>query len=147
MDVRDDNIDSECFWVLSWLCLSFLYFFSSFMSFQCFYELSVAVSNNLKGKCWPDTNGLLDISPAKMGLFKISRELQFGLCNPGQPPASPCRQGVENPFIERKRKLGWLQETEPMSPCHERKGSSLLPVGPCCDCRTWEIPIWPTNSI
>lgn len=50
-------------------------------------------------------------------------------------PASPCRQGMENPFKERKRKLGWLQETEPMGSCHERKDISLLPVGLCYDCR------------
>ena len=46
-----------------------------------------------------------DISSAKMGLFWISRELQFGVCNHGEPPARPGRKGVcfyrEEKEIER----------------------------------------------
>ena len=46
-------------------------------------------------KCWPKTNRLPVISPAKMGLFGISRELQFRVCNHGEPHASPhvAREG------------------------------------------------------
>lgn len=38
--------------------------------------------------CWPETNGLPDISPAKMHLFGIRRELQFRVCDHGEPRAS-----------------------------------------------------------
>ena len=51
-------------------------------------------------KCWPKTSILPDISSAKMGLFGISRGLQFGICNHMQ---SPSWQGKENTFIGCKR--------------------------------------------
>ena len=35
--------------------------------------------------CSDKLNRLPDISPAKIGLFKISRELQFRVCNHGKP--------------------------------------------------------------
>ena len=40
-------------------------------------------------------NRLPDISPAKMGLFRINRELQFSVSDPGKPHASPhiAREG------------------------------------------------------
>ena len=38
---------------------------------------------------------LPDISPAKMGLLRINRELQFSVSDPGEPHASPhiAREG------------------------------------------------------
>lgn len=42
------------------------------------------------------------------GLFRISRELQFRVCNHGEPCASPLMQGKETTSIERKKKLGGL---------------------------------------
>ena len=51
---------------------------------------------------------LPDISPAKMGLFRISKELQFGICNHGEPHASPHTAKEE----KGKRKLGGLQLTK-----------------------------------
>jgi len=38
---------------------------------------------------WPKTNRRPGISPAKMGFFRVSRELQFGICNQGEPHVSP----------------------------------------------------------
>ena len=58
--------------------------------------------------CWPETNGWPDISPAKMGLFGLSRQLQFGVCSQGKPPARPQRQEKEKALIERKRKRAAL---------------------------------------
>ena len=59
-------------------------------------------------KCWPKTNRLPDISPAKMGLSEISRELQFRVCNHGETQESPTQQRKENAFIEVEIKLGGL---------------------------------------
>ena len=46
-------------------------------------------------KCWPQTNALPGISPAKMGLFRISKELQFWVCNHDEPHAGPPAQGMQ----------------------------------------------------
>lgn len=54
--------------------------------------------------CPVDLNRLPDIFLAKMGLFEISRELQFGICNHGESCVSPC-VAREKVFTERKRKL------------------------------------------
>ena len=81
-------------------------------------------------KCCPKTNRLPDISPAKMGFFGISRELQLGVCNHGEPCASPhmAREGelfhreekdVERAMVkEESMVFHWL------SPCQERSLSS-----------------------
>ena len=68
---------------------------------------------------------VLDICSAKMGLFGISGELQFRVCNHGKPCASPhmAREG-EN--LHREEKEG-CSKTECMalnwqSPCQERRG-------------------------
>lgn len=37
---------------------------------------------------WPKTNRP-EISPAKMSFLRVSRELQFGICNQGEPHVSP----------------------------------------------------------
>jgi len=44
---------------------------------------------------WSETDRLPDVSPAKIGLFGINREFQFGICNYGKPRASPpkAREG------------------------------------------------------
>ena len=44
---------------------------------------------------WPKTNRLQDISPAKIGLFWISRQLKFGVCDHDKPHGSPhmAREG------------------------------------------------------
>ena len=94
-------------------------------------------------KCWPETNRLQDISPAKTGLSGISRELQFGVCNHGNPPMA--REGgqfyreekeVERALVNRESMVfHWL------SPCWERRGDFLLPVGLCFHHRECELPL------
>ena len=48
----------------------------------------------IKG-CWSEINKIPDISLGNMGLFGISRKLQFGVCNHGKSHASPhtAREG------------------------------------------------------
>ena len=48
-----------------------------------------------------------DISPAKMGLFGIIRELRFRVCTHGEHVQVPPRQG-KGPFKAGKRKLAGL---------------------------------------
>ena len=72
-----------------------------------------------------------------MGLFRINRELQFGVCIHGVLHASPHREGEEDYFYRREKEVGraivskgsmafhWL------SLCQERKGVFLFPVGLC----------------
>lgn len=40
-----------------------------------------------------------------MGLFWSSKELQFGTCTYGKPPASPIKQRKGNSFIEEEGRL------------------------------------------
>ena len=51
----------------------------------------------IKG-CWPEINGMPDISLAKMGLLRISKELQFGVCNHGKSHANP-HTAMEEEYI------------------------------------------------
>ena len=55
--------------------------------------------------CWLETNRLSAISSAKMGLFMISSELQFRVCNHGKPHASSCTAREEHIYRE-DRNLG-----------------------------------------
>ena len=48
----------------------------------------------------------LTISPAKMSLFRMSREFRFGVCKHEKPHTSPQQK------MEGKRKLGGLFSTE-----------------------------------
>ena len=61
---------------------------------------------NNENNYWPEINRLPHISPGKMGLFRISKELQFWVCNHDEPHAGPPAQGKEDAFIGRKRKFG-----------------------------------------
>ena len=45
------------------------------------------------------------MSPAKLDLFRISRKLQFGICNHGEPCASPC-MAREGEYFYRLEKEG-----------------------------------------
>ena len=90
----------------------------------------------------PEINRLPDISPAemglffnflKMGLFGISRELQFGV---REPCASLCKAREEDCFYREQRKLGSLCKQSVcgfpwLSACQERRGVFLLPAGLC----------------
>lgn len=56
--------------------------------------------------CWYETNRLPVISPAKMNLFGITRELQFRVCTYGEPCAIPCRAREGASLIKGRRTLG-----------------------------------------
>lgn len=49
---------------------------------------------------------MLDISPAKMTLFGISRELPFGVCSPDEPCAS-SHTATKGEYVHRGRK-SWV---------------------------------------
>ena len=49
---------------------------------------------------------LPNISPAKMGLFRIVRELQFGVCNHGKPHSSPYMAREGKHFCRWEREAG-----------------------------------------
>lgn len=84
------------------------------------------------------TNRVSDISPAKMGLFSISRELQFEVCICGEPSVSPQSARAGEHFYRGEEEVGRaLTESKAfhcLCPCQERRGVSLLPVGGCCCC-------------
>lgn len=48
------------------------------------------------------------ISPAKKDLFRINKELRFGVCNHGEPCVSTPAAQEEKLFYRRKRTLGGL---------------------------------------
>ena len=91
-------------------------------------------------------NRLPEISLAKMGLFRISRELQCGVCNLANHTHVPTWQRKEHTFIEEKGSWeGWSKQKS--MACHwlssfeERKELFLLPVGLCCHCKMWGLPL------
>ena len=49
--------------------------------------------------CCSETDRLPDTSPAKMSLFKMSKELHFRICNYGKSRTSPHRHGREIDFF------------------------------------------------
>ena len=86
-----------------------------------------------------------DISPAKMGLFEMSRELQFGLCNHGKPHASPHKAREEHFYREEKEfRMATVNRVHGFSlaeTCQERRGIFLPSVGICYFHRAWELPL------
>ena len=90
--------------------------------------------------CWPETNKLSAISPAK---------LDCGLgenCSGGWAVVCPCGEARESPFWEERLLLqgvgSWEQGAHGFSlavslPAEE---SCLLPVGFCYLLRPWELP-------
>ena len=53
-----------------------------------------------------DLNRVSDISPAKMGLFRISRELQFEVCICGEPSVSPQSARAGEHFYRGEEEVG-----------------------------------------
>ena len=98
-------------------------------------------------ECWPKTNRLSDISPAKMGLFRISRELQFGLCNHGKPRASSRLSREGECFYRGEKEVGRVIKNKEstafhwLSPCQERGGAFLFLIVLSYHHRTRELPV------
>ena len=100
--------------------------------------------------CWPETNRLPDISPVKMGLFKISRELQFWVCNHNEPYASPQTAREGGCFYRGEKEVGRdvvnrihgfsLTESLPGKKSSSLLGSSIVVGGE-------SSPFWSPNSI
>ena len=108
--------------------------------------------------CQPQTNMLRVISPAKMSLLEINKELYFGVCNHGKPWANP-HQPEDNSFIEGKRRFrrvivnkGSIEGTKSLkyrgllslythglSFCQERRGAFASSSWAMLLCREWEL--------
>ena len=94
-----------------------------------------------------DLNRLPFISPAKMGLFGINKELQFGVCNHGELPASTQHKKERKTLLKRGRGsgglwlfIGWaITVSHRLSFSQAREAVFLLPVGLCCPLRAWEF--------
>ena len=76
--------------------------------------------------CCPKINQLPGISTARMSLFVISRELQFGVCNHGEPHASPWIAREEH----RGKKEVWRAVAESrafhwLKPSAKKEGESF----------------------
>ena len=90
-------------------------------------------------------NRLLDIFPAKMGLFRIGRELQFCHCNHDKPCADPYMTREGECFYTEKEvgravvnKVHGFSLTES---CQEKRKVILVPVELCYHSWTWELPL------
>ena len=74
------------------------------------------------------------MSPPKKenkSLFKISRELQFGLCRLGKPHSSPPERPGKKAFMGRGRKAGGCRKQDPLLSIHRvliREGRPLAPL-------------------
>ena len=78
-------------------------------------------------------------SPAKMGLFRISWELQFRVCNPSEPRASPPT-ARKRQSVRKEKEAGSTTVIRvhgfSLAELFPRKKRSLLVVGLCCHHRT-----------
>ena len=127
---------AKLFWITGYTCCFFLS-----------YALTVSFQTKLLflKYCWSEVNRLSGISTANVGLFGISRELQFRVCHHGETCANPRTGRSKNAFIEGKRKLGRLSK-------HRSHGFSLAKscLSPSC----WALligressPFWSPNCI
>ena len=117
-------------------------------------------------KGWPKTNRLPVVSPAKMRLFKINKELQFRISNHGKTCASPyaTRRGGRTLLkgktevgraIVNKESIGGIESSKcsgftlaeswqsliGWALARQEKEVFLLPVGLCYCHRAWELPL------
>ena len=89
-----------------------------------------------------NNNKLPDISPTKLSLFGISREVQ-SVCNYDEPHASLPRAREGTALIEGKRMLGRLskQRAHGFSLVQSLPGKKSSPVVLGYGCRVWELPL------
>ena len=114
--------------------------------------------------CWPWTNKEPAISSAKLGLFGISKELQFGVCNHGEPPAGPPAAREEKLFYREEEKVGraivnkkfevwWLFTGWVVTVSHwlsfllvKKRKSSFSLLGSAINIGHENSPFWPPDS-
>ena len=126
----------------AWTChLGYFAVFPQLTSTGTFSDL--LWSMNRPPKCRPKKSRLLDISPAKISLFRIGRELQFGVCNNEETFLTRCRHGhshVEREgwlFYRGKKEIGKALVNKESMVFHwlisfqEIRGDFLLPIGLC----------------
>ena len=94
-------------------------------------------------KCWLKIQRLPVISPTKMNLFKMSREIQSEVCNHCKPHASSCtretvlqgRKGRPEGTVKKQSVsfMGWALD--------RKEGESFFFLMLCYPPRSWEHPI------
>ena len=81
-------------------------------SFWLDFHAEASASLNLILHVLTWNNRLPDISTAKIGLFRIKRELQFGVSNNAKPLQTPCMAGEEEYLYRREKEGGRVKITE-----------------------------------
>ena len=103
-------------------------------------------SPHMRPKCWSGIKRLLDISLAKMGLFRMSRELYNG-----EPHASLHMAREGGCFYGEEEELGraTVSRVRGFSLAESLPGKKRKPflVGFCFCPRAWELPFWFLSSI
>lgn len=77
----------------------YIWFFLIVYMLLRLYVFSFIMSTFAFTSYWPKTNRLRDISPAKVCLFRMSRKLQFRICNHDEP------HGREREFFYRRENV------------------------------------------
>ena len=114
--------------------------------------LNIWSSSRTPWYCWPEINRLPDTSPAKLDLFRISRELQFRVCNHGKSRASSCKARKGEHVYREEKEVGMALVNKEsvafhwLSPSQERR-VCIPPFGLCYHQRTWSSPFWSPNSV
>ena len=99
--------------------------------------------------CWPEINRLPFISPAKMGLFGFSKELQFRVCNHGKPHASLLHSKGRRMLLQSE-KGSWKGYPKPRVPgwlTESLKTISSPHLGSAIIARYESSPFWSPNPI
>ena len=82
------------------------------------------------------------VSLPSPGTFIVSSKLQLSVCNYGEPVARE-----RGHLLRRDKEVGRaiISKTSMnsywLSPCRERRGVCLLPIGLCCLPGAWELPL------
>lgn len=67
-----------------------------------------------------------------MGFLRVSRELQFGICNQGEPHVSPTAQREERALTEKRKRWEAAASKEAEVSPHQERRDFLLLTGLCC---------------
>ena len=85
--------------------------------------------------CRPETNRLSDTFPAKMGLFRISREWKVEVCICGEPSVSPQSARAGEHFYRGEEEVGRAPTESMAFQCAESlPGNESSPSSSCWGC-------------